>query len=225
RIWHPHGWKMFYPATASNRKKASPAGFEFPPAGTISTTATTVTPTMTSPVDPEQALEMSAKLKRWEDEWETQQLGTWKAAIQKDNALWFIVEYTRDKKILHPHGWKKLDATARSAHKKTGFKFPAPGSSTVTIAVESERRLDTDIECEYRKWEDSWETAQLGRWSAGLKMSAKKDEGGLWNRLAMAWKSEKVDLWAGMVGEGVDGAETTGSTTLAGKVGRLFGLA
>ncbi|KEP45714.1 hypothetical protein V565_247480 [Rhizoctonia solani 123E] len=225
RVWHPHGWKMFYPATAANRKRASPAGFKFPPPGMIS--ATTSTPAVTpNPVDSKHALEMSAKLKQWQDDWETEQLGSWKAAIDKDAALEFIVDRTRDEKIWHAHGWKKFCPTTRRARKETSFQFPAPESSwnsATTSGVDSERPQDKDMKSAYKMWEDMWEAEQLGRWTARLTMPAK--EGGMWNRLAMAWKSEEVDAFAGMVEGSVDGVEWTMRTTLAARVGRLFGLA
>ncbi|EUC55403.1 hypothetical protein RSOL_114590 [Rhizoctonia solani AG-3 Rhs1AP] len=225
RVWHPHGWKMFYPATAANRKRASPAGFKFPPPGMTSTTTSTPTPTP-NPVDSKHALEMSAKLKQWQDDWEIEQLGSWKAAMDKDAALGFIVDCTRDEKIWHAHGWKKFCPTTQCAHKQTSFQFPAPGSShvsTLAAGVESGRPLEKDMESKYKIWEDSWETEQLGRWTARLAMPAK--EGGMWNQLAMAWKSEKVDVLAGMMEEGLKEAETITCTTLAARVGRLFGLA
>ncbi|KAL5637802.1 hypothetical protein ACGC1H_002165 [Rhizoctonia solani] len=144
-----------------------------------------------------------------------------------DNALWFIVGSTMDKKLWPSHGWKKFDPTARSAHKQTSFRFPAPVSSRasiVTSGVDSERLLDKDMESTYNMWGDSWETKQRGRWTAGLKMPA-KEEGGAWSRLAMAWKSEKVDVWVGMVAEGVDVVGMTTCATLVARGVRLFGLA
>ncbi|KAL5637800.1 hypothetical protein ACGC1H_002163 [Rhizoctonia solani] len=162
RIWHPHGWKMLHSATAANRKKASPAGFKFPPAGMIS--ATTTTPTATPcPVDSKQAQEMSAKLKQWQDDWETEQLRSWKAVVHKG----------------------------------------------------SKRPLDNNNQRKDRRWKDSLETEQLGRWTAGLDLPG-TEEGGVWSRLAMAWKS-KVDANA-------DKVETTDLTTLPARVGRLFGV-
>ncbi|KAH7302853.1 hypothetical protein B0J17DRAFT_692684 [Rhizoctonia solani] len=226
-VWHPHGWKAFYPTVTSDGKPTSPVDFKFPPPGMLSATTVTATPT----VDPEQGLETSIKLKQWEDEWEKQQLGAWKAAIQKDDALWFIVECIRDEKILHPHGWKKFDATTRSAHKRMAFRFPGPRlspTSTATCPVDSDsdskRCLGIDNADKYKKWEDSWEVGQLGKWSSGLKTRATK-EGRLWNRLAMAWKSERVDLWAGMVEQHEEAVETIGSTSVGMRIGRLFGLA
>ncbi|CUA74011.1 hypothetical protein RSOLAG22IIIB_05357 [Rhizoctonia solani] len=228
RIWHAHGWKMFHPATAANRKRTDAMGFKFPPPGMISSTESTPATTPTpSGVDSEPALDMSEQLKQWQDDWETEQFGAWKAAIGKDNALWFIAG-TRNKKMWHKHGWKKFDATARSAHKKTSFRFPASGSpctSSTTSDADSVRSLDADAECKHRKWEDSWEAEQVGKWTAGLKVPVKREEAGVWKRLAMAWKSEKVDIWAGMEWEEADEVETTGSTSLAAKVGRLFGFA
>ncbi|CAE6512994.1 unnamed protein product [Rhizoctonia solani] len=233
-LWPAHGRIVLYPNPASSEEKALLLDFKFPPAGILPSTAPDTSSTAISSMDTEQTLEMSAKLRRWEDEWEKEQLGSWKAAIEQDEALWFIVECTRDKRIWHPHGWKKLDPTARSAHKKTTFKFPAPCSvvspstATATRPASSERPLETDAQ--YKKWEDNWETEQLGKWSAGLKMQMRKEEGGLWSRLAMAWKSERVDLWAGIAEEELEGVnmdsmDWTTSTTLATKLGRLFGLA
>ncbi|CUA74480.1 hypothetical protein RSOLAG22IIIB_11235 [Rhizoctonia solani] len=228
RIWHAHGWKMFHPATAANRKRTDAMGFKFPPPGMISATESTPATTPTpSDVDSEPAQDMSEQLKQWQDDWETEQFGAWKAAIGKDNAMW-VIAGTRNKKMWHKHGWKKLDPTARSAHKKTSFRFPAPGSpctSNTASDADSVRYLDADAECKYRKWEDSWEAEQVGKWTAGLKMPAKREEAGVWKRLAMAWKSEKVNMWAGMEWEGADEVETTGSTSLAVRVGRLFGFA
>ncbi|KAJ1302202.1 hypothetical protein OPQ81_001027 [Rhizoctonia solani] len=231
-VWHPHGSKAFYSTTASNCEKSSLMDFKFPPAGMISSTGSDSTSAATL-VDPERALEMSAKLKQWEDEWEKEQLGIWRAAINMDNALWLIMECTRDMKIWHPHGWKKFDGSARSAYKNTGFRFPAPGSivlpplPTVTGAVDSDLERSPNVDAKYREWEDSWEAEQLAKWSAGLNIRVKREEGGLWSRLAMSWKSERVDLWAGMIEEAdyMKDMDATTPTTLATKLGRLFGLA
>ncbi|KAG8751063.1 hypothetical protein FRC11_009766, partial [Ceratobasidium sp. 423] len=111
-IWPAHGRIGLYSNPASDGEKALLVDFKFPPGMLLSTKSNTSS-TTTSSMDSEQTLDMSAKLRQWEDEWEVEQLGTWKAAIDQDKALWFIVECIRDKEMWHRHGWKKFDRTAR----------------------------------------------------------------------------------------------------------------
>ncbi|CAE6447356.1 unnamed protein product, partial [Rhizoctonia solani] len=81
----------------------------------------------------------------------------------------------------------------------------------------------------YRKWEEKWEAEQVGKWAAGLKGRAKRTEGGLWKRLAMAWKSDGVERWADMVKDedevNMEESGVVAPASLATRIGRLLGLA
>ncbi|CAE6399922.1 unnamed protein product [Rhizoctonia solani] len=234
-IWHPHGWKLFYPTEFANlhREETAPTDFRFPTSGMLSSITDAPKSLESKQVDAEQTVDMTTKLRQWEDEWEKQELEAWKAAIHRDNALCYITESLKNGYIEHAHGWKKFDKTARSAHKETGYRFPLTGSGCSTPALSSGATSPLDstdtleTESQYKKWEDNWEAEQLGKWADGLKSRAKEDVG-LWKRLVGVWKSDNSERWMGIdeVDEAdMERSQTVAATTLATKVGRLFGLA
>ncbi|CCO37805.1 hypothetical protein BN14_11965 [Rhizoctonia solani AG-1 IB] len=238
-IWHPHGWKLFYPAEFSSlyREETAPTDFRFPPPGMLSSTTEATKSPKSGHADAEQTMDMTRKLRQWEDEWEKRELGAWKAATYRDSALWYIAEHLDNSRMQHAHGWKKFDKTARSAHKETGYRFPLGGSgcwtpelsSGATSAVDSIDTLET--EGRYKKWEEKWEAEQLGKWADGLKSRARGNEVGLWKRLVGLWKSGGGEWWTG-IGGGADEVDDgdmeramDAPRTLRTKFERLVGLA
>ncbi|CEL60358.1 hypothetical protein RSOLAG1IB_09576 [Rhizoctonia solani AG-1 IB] len=239
-IWHPHGWKLLYPAEFSSlyREETAPTDFRFPPSGMLSSITDATKSPKSDHADAEQTMDMTTKLRQWEDEWEKRELGAWKAAIDRDSALWYIAEHLDNSRMQHAHGWKKFDKTARSAYKETGYRFPPDRSecstpdlgSGATSPVDSTDTLET--EGRYKKWEDKWEAEQLNNWTNGLKSRARGNEVGLWKRLVVLWKSGGGEWWTG-IGEEAYGADDVdmelaqmdAPKTMAMKVGRLVGLA
>ncbi|CAE6443867.1 unnamed protein product [Rhizoctonia solani] len=231
-VWHAHGWKLFYPSEFSSlyREERPPVDFRFPPVGILTSTWDATTPAKSDPMDSQEIVEMTRKLRQWEDEWEKQQLDIWMAAIDKSDALCYMAEWTENKELWHEYGRKKYDRTGRSGHKERGYRFPLDGSgcstpglsSGATSPVESTDSLETDAQ--YRKWEEKWEAEQVGKWAAGLKGRVERGEGRLWKRLATGWKLEGVEE------EDVEGVDTEGpsvmtSRSLTTRIGRLLGLA